>query len=151
MPHSLHLEATSPMSRSMSRSDSSPRFRCTDTASAPSLMPSSTELTRILALGKGERVVLAERWMMRPTSRPWPRWAQRGRPLCIRTALAPPSATLLTVSRRSTRPAMGPTVVPWSRGTMMLRPVLRLKMRSSRTLLPMFMMSSGCGRAFGGP
>lgn len=52
MPHSAHLEATWPMSRSMSRSDSSPRFRCTDT-SAPSLIPSSDRADQDLGVGEG--------------------------------------------------------------------------------------------------
>jgi hypothetical protein len=55
------------------------------------------------------------------------------------TALAPPDTMLVTVSRMSMIPAMGPTDTPWSRGTMMARPVARLKMRSMRMDLPMVM------------
>jgi hypothetical protein len=112
MPQSMADVVTRPICSSMCRSVSSPRLTCRLTASAPSLMASSTVPTRVLALGKGDRDVLAERWTIRPMSAPLPRWEQRTSPLCRMMALAPPSATSLMDSRMSTSPEMGPTLTP---------------------------------------
>ena len=140
MPQETAASVTSPRSSSILASVSSPRLTCTDTASAPRRTAASTVQTRVLALGKGERLVLAERWMISPTSRPRARWPQRTTPLCMSTALAPPDTMPVTVSRMSSMPAMGPTETPWSSGTMMVRPVSRLTMRSRRMDLPMVMV-----------
>jgi len=60
-----------------------------------------------------------------------------------RTALAPPSATLLTASCRSISPPIGPTVRPWSMGTMTVLPVLLLKILSILMDFPTFLMGEG--------
>ena len=141
MCQSSQAAATRPRSASIRRSLGSPRFTCTETQSAPCLMPSSTVPTRVLVLPWGESMVEADRWTMRPTSLPALRCEQRTRPLCMSTASAPPTAMSLTVSRMSMRPSTAPMVTPWSMGTMIVRPVSRLMMRSRRTCLPRYMGS----------
>ncbi len=54
----------------------------------------------------------------------------------MRIAFAPPETIIPTVTRISSRPGMGPTVVPWSIGTITVRLVSRLRMRSRRICLP---------------
>src|SRR4030066_2107952 len=57
-----------------------------------------------------------------------PRWTT--------AALAPPSAMRLAVGGIWMRPGMGPTVIPWSNGTMPLRAVFRSMILSNRIFLP---------------
>src|SRR4030066_1559433 len=57
-----------------------------------------------------------------------PRWTT--------AALAPPSAMRLAVGGVWVRPGMGPTVIPWSNGTMTVRRVFRSTILSSRIFLP---------------
>src|SRR4030043_55656 len=57
-----------------------------------------------------------------------PRWTM--------AALAPPSAMRLAVGGIWMRPGMGPTVIPWSNGTMTVRRVFRSTILSSRIFLP---------------
>src|SRR5659263_772137 len=47
--------------------------------------------------------------------------------------------------RRSSNPLIGPTLTPWSIGTMMALPVVRLNIRSSRTDFPISMCKDNSG------
>ncbi len=107
-----------------------------DTPSAPNFIASSTEQTRVLALGYGDRLVDADRCKINPTSIPPPRWPSPTRPLCSTMALAPPFATFCIVCFISSRPSIGPTEMPWSIGTITVLPVFRLMIRSNRIRLP---------------
>ncbi|OPY50597.1 MAG: hypothetical protein A4E51_01703 [Methanosaeta sp. PtaU1.Bin055] len=143
IPQPSQVRATLPRSWSIVASSSAPTLTWMLTASAPTRMASSTSVTRTLWLGSGPRLELADRWTISPTSRPYPRWPKRGSPMWPRTAFAPPSATLSTAPWRSISPSMGPTVRPWSMGTMTVRPVLLLKILSILMDFPTFLMGEG--------
>src|SRR3972149_10373812 len=57
-----------------------------------------------------------------------PRWTT--------AALAPPPAMRVAVGGIWMRPGMGPTVIPWSNGTITVRRVFRSTILSSRIFLP---------------
>ncbi len=80
--------------------------------------------------------VEAERCRMSPTSCPLVLWPWGIIPLCMRTAVAPPMVTSLTVFLKSTIPGMGPALIPWSRGTMTQFPVFLSIILSILTFLP---------------
>ena len=139
MPQSLHLRAVRPRLRSISISVEAPRFTCTETASAPMRIASSTSVTSTFESGSGLSDVLAERWTISPMSFPEPRCPATTMPLWTMIALAPPVTMRSTVVRMSSSPRIGPRVMPWSIGTMTVRPELRLMIRSSRIFLPIIL------------
>ena len=57
-------------------------------------------------------------------------------PFCIRTAFAPPSATLFTVSVILISPSIGPSEIPWSMGIMTMFLLSRFISLSIRIFLP---------------
>ena len=59
----------------------------------------------------------------------------------MRTAVAPPIETSLTVFLKLMRPGMGPTLIPWSMGTMTQFPVLRSMILSILTNFPNMIIS----------
>src|SRR5574341_1059313 len=107
-----------------------------ETASAPIWRASSTVATRIFRFESGDRVVLAERWRMRPRSFPYPRCPNIAAPRWTTAAFAPPSAIRLAAGGTWTSPGIGPTVIPWSIGTITVRRVFRSMIRSSRIFFP---------------
>src|SRR3990170_4127925 len=64
-------------------------------------------------------------------------------PRCTTAALAPPSATRFAIGGICTRPGIGPTVIPWSIGTMTVLRVFRSTIRSRRIRFPIIVPPSG--------
>ena len=56
--------------------------------------------------------------------------------MCIRTAVAPPSTTSLTVFFMSISPGIGPALIPWSMGTMTALPLCLSMILSILMFLP---------------
>src|SRR5512136_2653507 len=119
------------------------------TPSAPILRASSTVATRTLLLGSGPNAVEAERWIISPRSRPYPRWPNAAAPLCTMAASAPPEATASAMDLTLFIPLMGPTVTPWSMGIMTAFPVLRLNILSMRIDVPLNLaLSFSCMKSY---
>ena len=135
-PHSPATCAVADRSVSMRSSCRFPTLMWTLTASAPSLMASSTVQTRVLMLGSSEKAVLPDRCTIRAVSPPREPRLREAMPLWTTTAFAPPSVARDTACRMSAMPAMGPTLTPWSMGTITVLPVFRFMMRRSRFSLP---------------
>ncbi len=109
---------------------------CIDTASAPSFRASSTVATRTFEFELTPMSVDAERCRISPTSCPVVLCPWGTSPLCISTAVAPPSTTSPTVLFMSISPGIGPTLIPWSIGTITAFPLCLSMILSILMFLP---------------
>jgi len=97
---------------SISGSSSAPMLIWMETPSAPIFKALSTEQTKIFLSGSGAKLVAPDKCIIKPISLPYRRCPAPTMPECIRTALAPPRATLSTISAISSSPLMVPIVRP---------------------------------------
>ena len=145
MPFSSHSSAMRPRCSSMSGSEAlPPMFTCTEIASAPSLMAWSTHDTSTFLFLSSPYFVPADMCMIVPHFGGLV--SDFMMPLCKRTALAPPFSTSDTMRCVSTSPSIGPSLTPWSMGTMTALPDSRI--RFIRIVLPSILIPSEHGRRY---